>query len=98
MVGDRLMATERSTETVVDGGQLLGYLRWTVYALASVLGLSLLMVGTIAIIAQIKGTWHWAIHLQSTVSYMGLFVSRLLLVLVPLYVVLVIGRQVVDDA
>jgi hypothetical protein len=92
------MATDRSTGTArFDAATLLWYVRWTVYALASLLALSLLTVGTIAIIAEVKGTWHWQIHLQSTVSYIGLFVSRLLLVLVPLFVVLVLGRQVVDD-
>jgi len=93
------MATDRSTETArFDGARILGYVRVTVYVLASLLALSLLTVGTIAIIAEIKGTWHWQIHLQSTVSYVGLFVSRLLVVLVPLFVVLVLGRQVVDGA
>lgn len=93
------MATDRSTGTArLDGATLLGYVRWTVYALVSLLALCLLTVGTIAIIAEVKGTWHWQIHLQSTLSYVGLFVSRLLVVLVPLFVVLVLGRQVVDDA
>jgi len=93
------MATDESTETLqIDGAQLLSYVRWAVYLLVTVLALSLLTVGTIAIIAELKGTWHWQIHLQSTISYMGLFVSRILLVVVPLFVVLVLGRQVVDDA
>ena len=92
------MATDQSNETWLDGARLLGYVRIAVYVLVSLLALSLLAVGTIAIIAEIKGTWHWAIHLQSTVSYIGLFVSRLLIVLVPLFVILVIGRRVVDDA
>lgn len=96
------MATDSPTETdthpLLDGPRLLRYVRIAVYVLASLLGLSLLTVGTIAIIAEVKGTWHWSIHLQSTISYMGLFVSRLLLVLVPLFVVLVVGRQVVEDA
>lgn len=92
------MATDQSNETWLDGAGLLGYVRIAVYVLVSLLALSLLAVGTIAIIAEIKGTWHWAIHLQSTVSYIGLFVSRLLIVLVPLFVILVIGRRVVDDA
>jgi len=94
------MDTDQSaaTETTLDGPRLLRYVRLSVYFLVVVLALSLLTVGTIAIIAQLKGTWHWQIHLQSTVSYMGLFVSRLLVVLVPLFVVLVVGRQVVDDA
>lgn len=89
---------ETDTRTLLDGARLLRYVRIGVYVLSSLLGLSLLTVGTIAIIAELKGTWHWAIHLQSTISYMGLFVSRLLFVLVPLFVVLVVGRQVVEDA
>lgn len=90
--------TETDTGTLPDGTRLLHYVRVSVYILASVLGLSLLTVGTIAIIAEVKGSWHWQIHLQSTISYMGLFVSRLLLVLVPLFVILVVGRRVVEDA
>jgi flagellar biosynthesis protein FlhB len=93
------MGTDQSTtELTLDGAQLLRYVRLSVYFLVAVLALSLLTVGTIAILAELKGTWHWQIHLQSTISYMGLFVSRLLLVLVPLFLVLVVGRQVVDDA
>jgi len=89
---------ETDTRTLPDGARLLQYVRVSVYILTSVLGLSLLTVGTIAIIAELKGTWHWQIHLQSTISYMGLFVSRLLFVLVPLFVLLVVGRRVVEDA
>lgn len=92
------MATEGSTETRIDAATLLGYLRSTVYVLAVLLALSLIAVGTIAIIAEVKGSWHWSIHLESTISYMGLFVSRLLVVLVPLFLVLVVGRRVIDDA
>ena len=93
------MATENEQSTVgVDGATLLGYVRIAVYVLTALLALSLLMVGTVGIIAEIKGTWHWAIHLESTISFMALFVSRLLVVLVPLFLVLVVGRQVVADA
>lgn len=91
------MATEQSRSRI-DAATVLGYVRTLVYTLVVLLALSLLVVGTIAFIAEIKGSWHWTIHLESTISYMGLFVSRLLLVLVPLFVVLVIGRQVVSDA
>lgn len=84
------------TGTELDGVTLLGYVRIVVYLLASLLGLALLVVGTVAVIAELKGSWHWTIHLQSTISYVGLFVSRLLVVLVPLFVVWVLGRQVVD--
>ena len=68
------------------------YLRIAVYLLASLVGLSLLVVGTVAVIAELKGTWHWAIHLESTISYMGVFVSWLLVALVPLTVALFLGR------
>jgi hypothetical protein len=81
-----------------DATTVLGYVRITVYILTALLGLSLLFVGTIAIIAQIKGTWHWSIHLRSSLSYTAVFVSRLLLVLGPLFVVLVVGQAVIDDA
>ncbi|MFB6117732.1 hypothetical protein [Halosegnis sp.] len=92
------MATEQGRGRSVDAASLLGYVELAVYALATLLALSLLVVGTVAVIAALKGTWHWAIHLESTVSYMGLFVSRLLAVLVPLFAVMVLGRLVVEDA
>lgn len=82
----------RSLATVVS------YLQTLVAALTGLLALSLLVVGTVAVIAEVKGTWHWAIHLESTISYVGLFVSRLLVVLVPAFVALLVGRWVVDDA
>jgi hypothetical protein len=91
------MATEQSTSRI-DAATLLGYLRTLVYTLVTLLALSLLVVGTIGLIAELKGSWHWAIHLESTISYVGLFVSRLLVVLVPLFLVLVVGRRVVPDA
>jgi hypothetical protein len=50
------------------------------------------------VIAELKGTWHWQIHLQTTVSYMGIFVSYLLALLVPLFLVMVVGRRMVEDA
>jgi len=81
-----------------DGATVVGALRYTVYALTALLGLSLLVVGTIAIIAELKGTWHWAIHLQSTVSYVGLFISYLLYALVPLFGLLLVSRWWFDDA
>ncbi|AAV46259.1 hypothetical protein BDK61_2332 [Haloarcula quadrata] len=91
------MATEQSNSRLT-AASLLGYLRILVYTLATLLALSLLVVGTIGLIAELKGSWHWQIHLESTISYIGLFVSRLLVVLVPLFVVLVVGRRVVPDA
>ncbi|MGB9931764.1 hypothetical protein [Haloarcula amylolytica] len=91
------MATEQSTSRI-EAATVLGYLRMLVYTLATLLALSLLVVGTIGLIAELKGSWHWAIHLESTISYIGLFVSRLLVVLIPLFLVLVVGRRVVPDA
>ncbi len=91
------MATEQSNARLT-AASLLGYLRILVYTLATLLALSLLVVGTIGLIAELKGSWHWQIHLESTISYIGLFVSRLLVVLVPLFVVLVVGRRVVPNA
>ncbi|NLV12221.1 hypothetical protein [Haloarcula argentinensis] len=91
------MATEQSNSRLT-AVSLLAYLRILVYTLATLLALSLLVVGTIGLIAELKGSWHWQIHLESTISYIGLFVSRLLVVLVPLYAVLVVGRRVVPDA
>ncbi|MBX0322211.1 hypothetical protein EGH21_04095 [Halomicroarcula sp. F13] len=91
------MATEQS-ERQFDAATLLGYVRTTVYVLVALLALSLLVVGTVGLLAEIKGSWHWAIHLESTISYIGLFVSRLLVVLIPLFVVLVVGRRVIPDA
>jgi hypothetical protein len=82
----------------LDGATVVGVLRYTVYALTALLALSLLVVGTIAIIAELKGTWHWAIHLQSTVSYVGLFISYLLTALVPLFGLLLVSRWWFDDA
>lgn len=91
------MALEESTAVATEeerqrGAVLLGYLRGVVYLLASLVAVSLLLVGTVAVIAEIKGTWHWAIHLESTISYMGLFVAYLLLTLVPLTGLLLVGR------
>lgn len=68
------------------------YLRMAVYSLAALLGLSLIIVGTNAILAELQGSWHWQIHLQSTVSFMGVFIGALLVVLVPLFVLLLAGR------
>ena len=88
------MATEhnRAEGGLIDRTKVLYYLHVVVYSLAVVLALSLLVVGTIAVIAEIKGTWHWQIHLESTISYMGVFVIWVLSFLVPLFCVLVIGR------
>jgi hypothetical protein len=79
-----------------DGRELLARVRYAVYFLGSLLATSLLVVGTVAVIAEIKGTWHWAIHLESTISFMAIVIGLLLVVLVPLSVVLVAGRWLVD--
>lgn len=68
------------------------------YALTALLGLSLLIIGTIAIIAEVKGTWHWAIHLESTLSFVGLFVQYLLTALIPLFGLFVVVRGRWSDA
>ncbi len=77
--------------------RVLYYLRVAVYVLGLVLGLSLLTVGTVALIAEIKGTWHWMIHLESTISYMSIFVVGLVAALVPLSGAMLVGRWWVDD-
>ncbi|QZP38929.1 hypothetical protein [Halobaculum magnesiiphilum] len=82
-----------------DRGRIADALYWVrvgAYSLASLLALSLLTVGTVAIIAEIKGTWHWAIHLESTISYMGIFMGGLLALLVPLLAVSLTARVVFD--
>lgn len=81
-----------SERTVTTVPTLLGYVRTVVYLLTSLLALALLLVGTIAVIAELKGTWHWSIHLESTISYVGLFVGWLLVALVPLTGALFAGR------
>ncbi|PSQ28960.1 hypothetical protein BRD03_01360 [Halobacteriales archaeon QS_9_68_17] len=80
----------------LDGETLYGYLRVVVYSLTALLAFALLTVGTVAIIAELKGTWHWSIHLESTVSYVGLFVYYMLYALVPLFGLLLVGRWWVD--
>lgn len=92
------MTVETERRVALSLAGVLTVLRAFVSLLAGVLALSLLVVGTVAVIAELKGTWHWAIHLESTISYIGLFVSWLLVVLVPSFLALVIGRAVVDDA
>lgn len=91
------MAVKDETETRFDLETAIGYVRIAVYVLTALLGLSLLVVGTVAIIAQVKGTWHWAIHLESTISYVAVFVSYVLVVLVPLFLIMLAGRVVVED-
>jgi hypothetical protein len=76
----------------------LGLLRGSVYALTALLGLSLLVIGTVAIIAEVKGTWHWSIHLESTLSFVGVFVQYLLAALIPLFGLFVVARARWSDA
>ena len=71
---------------------VLRYLRMAVYALTGLLGLSLVLVGTTAVVAELQGTWHWQLHLESTVSYMGVVIAAIVSVLVPLFGLLVAGR------
>ena len=85
----------RATETDARADSKTGgayYLRVTVYSLGAVLALALLTVGTIAIIAELKGTWHWQLHLETMVSYMAVFIGWLLAALVPLTVLLGVVR------
>lgn len=89
------MATENAGG-VPDAETALDYLRVAVYVLTALVALSLLVVGTVAVVAEVKGTWHWAIHLESTISYVGVLVSRLLVVLVPGFLLLVAGRWYYD--
>lgn len=89
------MATD-TARSLPNAETALGYLQVAVYVLAGLVALSLLTVGTVAVIAEVKGTWHWAIHLESTISYVGVFVSRLLVLLVPGFVLLVTGRWYCD--
>jgi hypothetical protein len=102
-------AESGETEAVTAGGsesdpsrtapstRALDYLRGTTYVLGSLLVLALLAVGTVGIIAEIKGTWHWAIHLESTVSYLGVFVAGVLVLLLPSATLLVLGRWALDE-
>lgn len=64
-----------------------------VYTLGVLLGLSLLVVGTVVLIGVLKGTWHWMIHLESTVSYMGVFVAGVLAALVPTFALFLAARR-----
>lgn len=68
------------------------WLRVIVYSLGFLIGLSLLTVGTIAVIAEVKGTWHWQIHLETTVAYTAVFVVYLLAALAPSAAALALAR------
>jgi hypothetical protein len=99
--GETEAVTAAGSDTDSDGVapsvQALAYLRGTTYALGTLLVLALLAVGTVGIIAEIKGTWHWAIHLESTVSYLGVFVAGVLALLLPAATLLIVGRRLVDE-
>lgn len=81
-----------SNRRIFDRVSTLAVLQRGVYGLTVLLGLSLLATGSIAIIAEVKGTWHWQIHLESMISYMAIFVIAILVVLIPLYLLLVVAR------
>ncbi|UPV73767.1 hypothetical protein M0R89_14620 [Halorussus limi] len=91
-------ATDRRGDARPNRRRAVAFLRGSVYALTGLLGLSLLILGTVAIIAEVKGTWHWSIHLESTLSYVGLFVRYLLAMLVPLFGLFVAVRGRWSDA
>jgi hypothetical protein len=95
--GVRATGSESESSGPTPSVRALGYLRGTTYALGTLLVLALLTVGTVGIIAEIKGTWHWAIHLESTVSYLGVFVAGVLTLLLPAATLLVLARRVVDE-
>jgi hypothetical protein len=86
------MAVETKTTTDSDLSRALGYVRAAVYVVTALIALSLLLVGTVAVIAGLKGTWHWSIHLESTIRYMATLVQYLLALLVPLFGILLVGR------
>lgn len=86
------MAVETKSTTDSDLNRALSYVRVAVYIVAAMIGLSLLVVGTVAVIAGLKGTWHWSIHLESTIRYMATLVQYLLALLVPLFGTLLVGR------
>ncbi|MFB6101447.1 MAG: hypothetical protein ABEJ73_02665 [Haloplanus sp.] len=90
-----IRGTDAEPDDQPTPARALHYLRGLTYTLGTVLVLALLAVGTVGIIAEIKGTWHWAIHLESTISFMGVFVAGVLALLLPSAALLCIGRWVV---
>lgn len=80
----------------VDRRAAVRYLRATVYSLTALLGLALLALGSIAVIAQLKGTWHWMIHLESAVSFMSLVILWTVAALLPAFGLLVAARRWFD--
>lgn len=78
------MSLEGATETETGRRRrFLYYLRALVYTLGALLGLALLTIGTVAVIAELKGTWHWQIHLETTIAYTAVFITWVLAVLGP---------------
>lgn len=77
----------------VERPRALGALRATVWTLAGLLALALVAVGTVALVAELKGTWHWMIHLESTISYVGVFVQYVLVMLLPASIAFAVARQ-----
>jgi hypothetical protein len=88
---------DADTESRSTPARALGYIRGVTYTLGTILILALLAVGTVGIIAELKGTWHWAIHLESTISFMGVFVAAVLALLLPSAALLLLGRWRLDD-
>ena len=93
--------TSRSNDAAdaADDRDAPGPLYWVrlgTYSLSFLVALSLLVVGTVAVVAEVKGTWHWAIHLESTISYMGVLIGGMLALLVPLLLVSLGARLVYD--
>ena len=86
------MGFEPTSPTDIDPDRALRYVRVAVFLITAMIGLSLLVVGTVAVIAGLKGTWHWAIHLETTIRYMSTLVQYLLVVLVPLFGTLLVAR------
>jgi hypothetical protein len=78
------MSLRTADDPLVSAERVLRGVNYLVYSLAALLAVSLLLVGTVAVIAELKGTWHWMIHLESTISYMGVFVGWQVTALVPL--------------
>lgn len=74
----------------------LYWVRVGAYSLTALVALLLLTIGTVAVIAEVKGTWHWAIHLESTISYMAIFIGAQLAVLAPLLAISLVARVVYD--
>lgn len=89
-------SSRESLQNFVEADRIVHVLRVSVYSLTALLGLSLLAIGTVAIIATLKGTWHWMIHVESMVSFMAFVVAALVTILVPLFTAFVVLRRWYD--